>query len=37
MGDLAPAYYRKKYETLINRLLPIFDGQLRSTKYLLEG
>ncbi|MEH1807889.1 glutathione S-transferase family protein [Nostoc sp.] len=37
MGDLAPAYYRKKYETLINRLLPIFDSQLGSTQYLLEG
>jgi glutathione S-transferase len=37
MGDLAPAYYRKKYETLINRLLPIFEGQLRQSEYLLGG
>ena len=36
-SDVAPAYYRKKYETLINRLLPIFDKQLLTTKYLLDG
>lgn len=36
-GDIAPTYYRKKYETLINRLLPIFDEQLVSNKYLLGG
>ena len=36
-GDLASTYYRTKYETLINRLLPIFDGQLREFKYLLGG
>lgn len=36
-GDLASTYYRQKYETLINRLLPIFDMQLRSAKYLLGG
>lgn len=35
-GDSAPTY-RNKYETLIHRLLPIFDAQLRSTKYLLGG
>ncbi len=36
-SDIAPAYYRKKYETLINRLLPIFEEQLLSAKYLLGG
>ena len=36
-GDMAPTYYRTKYETLINRLLPIFDVQLRTAKYLLGG
>ncbi len=36
-GDLDGTYYRKKYETLINRLLPIFDEQLRKAKYLLGG
>lgn len=36
-GDSAPTYYRNKYETIINRLLPIFDEQLRSAKYLLGG
>ena len=36
-GDIAPNYYRTKYETLINRLLPIFEEQLRSAKYLLGG
>ena len=36
-GDLVPTYYRKKYETIINRILPIFDEQLRAAKYLLGG
>ena len=36
-GDLDANYYRTKYETLINRLLPIFDEQLREFKYLLGG
>ncbi|MBW4625162.1 MAG: glutathione S-transferase N-terminal domain-containing protein [Brasilonema octagenarum HA4186-MV1] len=36
-GDIAPTYYRTKYETLINRLLPIFEEQLRTAKYLLGG
>lgn len=34
-SDEAPTYYRNKYETIINRLLPIFDEQLRVAKYLL--
>ncbi|MDF5724689.1 MAG: glutathione S-transferase family protein [Rhizonema sp. PD37] len=37
IGDQAPTYYRTKYQTLINRLLPIFDEQLRSAQYLLGG
>jgi glutathione S-transferase len=36
-GDLPSTYYRTKYETLINRLLPVFNDQLRSAKYLLGG
>jgi glutathione S-transferase len=34
-GDINSGYYRTKYQTLINRLLPIFDRQLQESKYLL--
>ena len=36
-GDLASPLSRTKLETIINRLLPVFDEQLREFKYLLGG
>lgn len=36
-NDLASISSRTKLERLINRLLPIFDGQLRQSEYLLGG